>query len=144
MVVSFPCAINIPTTNQPPQFMFGLDPTMPPPPVKHTAGMLRMLSLQRSSYADNGDAFLIDWLQHTKQRIVDANQSDRLVQALLHVVWPATPAAQEALRGVLDVPACGHGGHDATCLFVAQRVGQHVGVAAQYGTEFCTALVAMV
>ncbi len=127
------------------QFIFGLDLDMPPPPVKHTSGMLRMLSLQRSTYTNDTtpESLIISWLQHNKQRIVDAQQSTRLIQALSHVVWPATPAAHQVLKSVLDMPACGHGGSDATCRFVVERTAQHVQVAAEHGVQFCDALTAM-
>lgn len=97
------------------------------------------MTAQRAAYTNDTSAVLV-WLLDNKDRLLEAQQGQRLLEALQGAWWPATPAALDALRTLLDMPACQHGGGVATCQWLGQQVAARVANAASHGDALCDAI----
>lgn len=124
------------------QIMFGLNASIPAPPVKHTAGMLRVMTAQRAAYT-NDTSVVVEWLLDSKARLLEEQQGQRLLEALQTAWWPATPTALDSLRTLLDMPACEHGGGVAACQWLAQQAAAQVATAASGRDALCAALATL-
>lgn len=123
--------------------MLGLNTSVPTPLVKHTAGVLRVMTGQRVWYANESSA-VVTWLLDNKVRLLEAQQGQRLLEALQAAWWPATPTALDALTTLLDMPACQHGAGVAECQWLRQRAAAQGTAAALQREALCADVAALV